>query len=134
MLTLIVYYFDGALKLNLPPRDMFSKMTSPVLVQKIIDAAVKMFQNEQKRKRKGGKHEAKVFVEQLTSKSYTSLCEQVYDIPAEYMYHEAPFDEPETELAQRYYWWSKKASDSGAALLAVCIHCHDIFSFMLGAN
>jgi hypothetical protein len=101
---------------------MFSRSTSPALVQKIIDAAVKMFQNEQKRIKKGGKDEAKIFVEQLTSKSDISLCEAAYDLSAEYMYHEAPFNKPETNLAQRYYWWSKKASDSGAALLAVCIH------------
>jgi hypothetical protein len=60
-----VYYPDGALHLNLPPRQSFSKDAASPLVKSIIKAALDMLVNEQKRVKKGGKEQAKVFVQQL---------------------------------------------------------------------
>jgi hypothetical protein len=61
-----VYYRDGALRLALPPRALFSKRTASSLVLRLIVSARCMLQYEQQRVRSGTKEDDTKLIAQLT--------------------------------------------------------------------
>ena len=62
----LVYYRDGALRLALPPRALFSKRTASSLVLRLIASARCMLQYEQQRVRSGTKEDDAKLIAQLT--------------------------------------------------------------------
>lgn len=63
-----VYFRDGALKLDLPPRHLFRGNTASPLVLQIIDSAILMLEWEQKRTLSGGPEQGRLLIEQITGK------------------------------------------------------------------
>ncbi|KAJ6534599.1 hypothetical protein DFH09DRAFT_1369723 [Mycena vulgaris] len=101
-INIIFYYRDGALRLGLPPRQDFNKETASPLVGYLITSARLMLRAEQKREQRGDSSEGDILVKQIIS----------------FMYREAPFDLPCTDLTLRLAWWKSLAKDSNAYVLA----------------
>ncbi|KAJ6575687.1 hypothetical protein DFH09DRAFT_1361827 [Mycena vulgaris] len=93
---------DGALRLGLPPRQDFKKETASPLVGYLITNARLMLRAEQKREQRGDSSDGDILVKQIIS----------------FMYREAPFDLPCTDLTLRLAWWKSLAKDSNAYVLA----------------
>ena len=60
-----VYYRDGALRLALPPRSVFSKKSACPLVLQLIASARRMLRFEQQHTKKGGREDGDKLVSQL---------------------------------------------------------------------
>ncbi|KAJ7845606.1 hypothetical protein B0H14DRAFT_3454874 [Mycena olivaceomarginata] len=97
-----VYYHDGAIRLELPPRVNFEKETASPFVVYLVTSARLMLQHEQKRERSGTAAEGDILVKQIIS----------------YMYGEAPFDLSCTDMSLRLAWWKTMSKDSNANILA----------------
>ncbi|KAJ6616912.1 hypothetical protein B0H10DRAFT_1948775 [Mycena sp. CBHHK59/15] len=96
------YYRDGALRLAPPSRRDFTKQTVSPLVNYLIVNARLMLRNEQIREQKGDSSDGDLLVKQIRT----------------YMYREAPFDRPCTDLSLRLGWWTSISKDSNSYLLA----------------
>ncbi len=68
-ISALVYYRDFALRLNLPPRQQFSKATSSRLVNRLVEATVTILGHEQSRMSSGGREQAIILVKQFAGKS-----------------------------------------------------------------
>ncbi|KAJ7580732.1 hypothetical protein C8J56DRAFT_867094, partial [Mycena floridula] len=98
-----IYYRDGALRLNLPPRESFSRdSVSPFLLQLLISARL-MLSHEQQRMQSGGVAEADRLVQELKA----------------YLYQDAPFDQPCSAPEHRLTWWKSRLEDNRSSILAI---------------
>ncbi|KAJ3978726.1 hypothetical protein F5890DRAFT_1238675 [Lentinula detonsa] len=96
-----MYYPDGALRLELPPRSVFSPKTCSKLLHRLISSVIEMLKNEQLHEKMGNIDDAHTLVKELTA----------------YIYREAPYNVPVSDPAQRLVWWQSKLGDSNAAQL-----------------
>jgi hypothetical protein len=70
---LLVYFRDGAMRLQLPPRASFSKDTMSAFLRRLFVSARKMLFYEQKRMQSGGGVEAALLVKQLTGEFLSAI-------------------------------------------------------------
>ncbi len=61
-----VYYRDGALRLDLPPRISFSKSTASTLVLRLMKVALRMLEHEQARTSSGGLEQGQILAKQIS--------------------------------------------------------------------
>ena len=74
LISVIVYYRDTALRVNLPPRQQFSKATLSPLVSRLVEAAVTILGHEQSRMSSGGRDQAMTLARQLAGRSLLTSC------------------------------------------------------------
>lgn len=63
-----VYYRDGALRLNLPPRSEFCKAKCSPLFLQLITSARLMLGHEQARIQKGSERDGEILIQQLAGR------------------------------------------------------------------
>lgn len=116
-----VYFQDGALRLNLPPQQVWSSRTASLLARRLLIAARTFLRHEQSRMAEGGEADANKLINQMAGASRTdSHVPACIDTPIlAYMYHESPFNQVCSSQENRLDYWKSLREDNRADVLAV---------------